>query len=297
MTVRQIILKYRNSIALILIFVLIENLAWIIEPTFFGKLLDALISHFYDHESINYFTPLMVWVLIYFINVVGGSLHRLFSGGTYARMYADVATRVIDESKLRKDKYSKMLVRSELVKEYIIFFKEKLPEMLWQFSASCGAVIALFFYDYRIALVCLVIILPIVYINNYSRKKITLLQKDIHDNQEELYKLIEDRDISKIHQFFNNMISPRTRIARWSSLSFTTVKTLLVVIFIVVLFICVDVDNFSTGKIYSIVAYLWTFIGQTDYLPELMESMGSIRDLNTRFEKDSVIAAEIHSKL
>jgi ABC-type multidrug transport system fused ATPase/permease subunit len=297
MTVRQIILRYKRSIALILIFVLIENLAWIIEPTFFGELLDALISHFYDHESINYFTPLMVWVLIYFINVVGGSLHRLYSGGTYARMYADVATRVIDESKLRKDKYSKMLVRSELVKEYIIFFKDKLPEMLWQFSASCGAVIALFFYDYRIALVCLVIILPIVYINNYSRKKITMLQKDIHDNQEELYKLIEDRDISKIHQFFDNMISPRTRIARWSSMSFTTVKTLLVVIFIVVLFICVDVDNFSTGKIYSIVAYLWTFIGQTDYLPELMESLGSIRDLNTRFENDRLIAAEIHSKL
>jgi ABC-type multidrug transport system fused ATPase/permease subunit len=297
MTVRQIILRYKGSIALILTFVLIENLAWIIEPTFFGKLLDALISHFYDHESINYFTPLLVWVLIYFINVVGGSLHRLYSGGTYARMYADVATRVIDESKLRKDKYSKMLVRSELVKEYITFFKEKLPEMLWQFSASCGAVIALFFYDYRIALVCLFIIPPIVYINNYSRKKITILQKDIHDNQEELYKLIEDRDISKIHQFFDNMISPRTKIARWSSLSFTTVKTLLVVIFIVVLFICVDVDNFSTGKIYAIVAYLWTFIGQTDYLPELMESLGSIRDLNTRFENDRVIAAEIHSKL
>jgi hypothetical protein len=62
---------------------------------------------------------------------------------------------------------------------------------------------------------------------------------------------------------------------------------LLVVIFIVVLFICIDLDDFSTGKIYSIVAYLWTFIGQTDYLPDLMESLGSIKDLNMRFERDS----------
>jgi ABC-type multidrug transport system fused ATPase/permease subunit len=297
MTVRQVILKYKKSIALILMFVFIENLAWIIEPTFFGKLLDALIGHFYDHETLDYFVPLMVWILVYFINVIGGSLHRLFSGGTYAKMYADVATEVIDESKLRKDKYSKMLVRSELVKEYIVFFKERLPEILWQLSASCGAVIALFFYDYRIGLVCLLIIPPVLYINNLSRKKITILQKDIHDNQEELYKLIEDRDISSIHQFFDNMISPRTKIARWSSFSFTTVKTLLVGIFIVVLFICVDVDNFSTGKIYSIVAYLWTFIGQTDYLPELMESLGSIRDLNMRFEQDRVMALEVHPKL
>lgn len=287
MTIKQIISKYRYSVGIILLFVLIENIAWIIEPTFFGKLLDALIGHFYDHEKINYFVPLLVWILVYLINVVGGSLHRLFSGGTFAKIYAEVATKVIDESKLQGDQYSKMLVRSELVKEYIAFFKERLPEMLWQLSASAGAILALFFYDYRIGLVCLAVIIPVAYINNLNRKKVIYLQKDIHDNQEELYKLIENRDTSKIHQFFNNMVSPKTRIARWNSMSFTSVKVLLIIIFIVVLFICVDVDNFSTGKIYSIVAYLWTFIGQTDYLPDLMESLGSIKDLDTRFEQNT----------
>jgi ABC-type multidrug transport system fused ATPase/permease subunit len=289
MDARQIMSKYRKSIGLILLFVLIENLAWIVEPTFFGKLLDTLIEHFYDHEKVNYFIPLMIWILVYFINVLGGSLHRLFSGGTYARMHADVATKVMEESKSRGDQYSKMLVRSELVKEYITFFKDRLPEMLWQFSASAGAIIALFFYDYRIGLVCLTVIGPVAYINNLSRNKVTLLQKDIHDNQEELFKLIENRDTSKIRYLLNNMISPKTSIARWNSFSFTIVKTLLVIIFVVVLFICVDVDNFSTGKIYSIVAYLWTFIGQTDYLPELMESLGSIKDLNMRFDLDNKV--------
>ena len=284
MAVREVIIRYRYSIGLLLVFVLVENVAWIIEPTFFGKLLDALIGHFYDHEKIDYLIPLFVWILVYLVNVIGGTLHRYYSGGTYARMYADVATRVIEESKSRGDQYSKMLVRAELVKEYIVFFKDRMPEMLWQFSASVGAITALFFYDYRIGLVCLVVLLPVGYINNLNRKKVTHYQKDIHDNQEELYKLIEHRDTLKINSFFTNMISPRIRIARWNSFSFTTVKVLLVLIFIVVLFICVDVDKFSTGKIYSVVAYLWTFIGQTDYLPDLMESLGSIKDLNMRFE-------------
>lgn len=284
MAIRQVILKYRYSIALLLTFILIENIAWIIEPTFFGKLLDALIGHFYDHEKIDYFLPLFVWILIYFINVLGGALHRYYNGGIYARMYADVATEVITESKSRGDQLSKMLVRTELVKEYISFLKERVPEMLWQLSASAGAVIALFFYDYRIGLVCLTVIGPVAWINNLNRKKVTHLQKDIHDTQEELYKLIENRDTAKIHHFFFNMIPPKTRIAKWNSFTFTVVKTMLAGIFIMVLFICVDVDNFSTGRIYSIVAYLWTFIGQTDYLPDLMESLGSIKDLNVRFE-------------
>jgi ABC-type multidrug transport system fused ATPase/permease subunit len=286
MTVRQIISRYRYSIGLILLFVLIENIAWIIEPTFFGKLLDALIEHFYDHEKVNFLYPLFLWIIIYLVNVLGGSLHRLFSGGIYSKMYADVATSVIADSKSRGDQHSKMLVRAELVKEYITFFKDKLPEMFWQLSASAGAIIAMFFYDYRIGLVCLAVLFPVAYINNSTRKKVTSLQKDIHDNQEELFKMIENRDTSKVHQFYENMIVPKTKIARWNSLSYSSVKILLVIIFIVVLFICVDLDNFSTGKIYSIVAYLWTFIGQTDNLPELMESLGSIKDLDVRFIKD-----------
>ena len=99
--------------------------------------------------------------------------------------------------------------------------------------------------------------------------------------------MIDNKDHSGLHHFYINMIKPKTRISRWNSLSYSSVKILLAGIFIVVLFICVDLDNFTTGKIYSIVAYLWTFIGQTEYLPDLMESLGSIKDLNLRFEKNA----------
>ncbi len=293
MAVRQTILNYKYSIGMLLLFVLIENVAWIIEPTFFGKLLDALIGHFYDHEKINYFLPLFIWILVYFINVVGGSLHRLFNGSIYSRMYADVATGVIAESKSRGDHESQILVRTELVKEYITFFRDRVPEILWQLSASAGAIIALFFYDYRIGLVCLAVIGPVALINNINRKKVTGLQKAIHDNQEQLYRHIHSMDTPSIRQFFYNMIAPKRLISRWNSFTYTSVKILLVIIFIVVLFICVDVDGFTTGKVYSVVAYLWTFIGQTDYLPDLMESLGSIKDLDMRFEESSKKSVEM----
>jgi ABC-type multidrug transport system fused ATPase/permease subunit len=286
MTFKGIIIKYKYSIALILLFVLIENVSFIIEPTFFGNLLDALIDHFYDHEKVDYFLPLFIWIIVYLINVVGGTLHRVFNGSIYSKMYANVATEIVLDSQSQGDPFSKMLVRAELVKEYITFFKERLPEVMWQLSATAGAIIALFFYDYRIAMVCLIVIIPIALINRLNRKKVTFLQKDIHDNQEELFNLIESRDTTKITQFYQNTISPKTRIARWNAFSYSSVKVVLVIVFIAVLFICVDVDKFTTGRIYSIVAYLWTFIASTDYLPELMESMASVKDLNARFSVD-----------
>jgi hypothetical protein len=288
MAFKEIALKYKYSIALILLFVLIENVSFIIEPTFFGNLLDKLIDHFYDHEKVDYIYPLIIWIIVYLINVIGGGLHRLFNGSIYSKMYADIATEAITDSEARGDQFSKMLVRAELVKEYIVFLKERLPEIMWQLSATLGAIIALFFYDYRIAVICVAVTVPIAYINNLNRKKVTILQKDIHDNKEELFNLIESRDTSRISMFYRNTIAPQTKIARWNAFDYSAVKVLLVIIFIGVLFICVDVDKFTTGKIYSIVAYLWTFIASTEYLPELMESLASVKDLNRRFSQDEI---------
>jgi ABC-type bacteriocin/lantibiotic exporter with double-glycine peptidase domain len=288
MTFKEAAIKYKYSIALVLLFVLIENISFIIEPTFFGKLLDSLIDHFYDHEKADYMFPLIIWVIVYLINVVGGTLHRLFNGIVYSKMYSNIATDVVLKLNCNKDQFSKILVRGELVKEYITFFKERLPEVMWQLSATAGAIIALFFYDYRIALICVAVIVPIGFINNLNRKKVTHLQKDIHDNQEDLFSLIETRDASKISKFYGNTISPKIMISRWNAFGYSSVKILLVIVFVGILFLCVDVDKFTTGRIYSIVAYLWTFIASTDYLPELMESIASVRDLNTRFGTDEI---------
>jgi hypothetical protein len=98
MTFKGIVLKYKYSIALILLFILIENVSFIIEPTFFGKLLDSLIDHFYDHEKEEYIFPLVIWIIVYLINVVGRTLHRFFNGSIYSKMYANIATEVVLES-------------------------------------------------------------------------------------------------------------------------------------------------------------------------------------------------------
>jgi len=288
MTFTQILKQFKFPISGVLVFVLIENVAWIIEPTFFGSLLDALIDHFYNKEAVNYYTPLFIWIFIYLVNVLGGTMSRLFSGRVYSKMYADIATRVIINSKKQGHATSKILARAELAREYIVFFKERLPEVSWQIFATGGGVIALFFYDWRIAAVAFFVIFPVVLINNIYRRNVVTLQKNIHDTREDLYRLVDEKDTSKIHQYYHDMVPPQHKIAKWNSIDYAVIKVLLMIIFIVVLFICVDVDNFSTGKIYAIVSYIWTFIASTEYLPGLMESLTSVKDLSTRLKEVDV---------
>jgi hypothetical protein len=65
-------------------------------------------------------------------------------------------------------------------------------------------------------------------------------------------------------------------------------RVFLLLIFLVVLYIAIDLDDFSTGNIYSIVAYLWTFVTSSEYLPELMESWSSLKDISQRLATESV---------
>jgi ABC-type multidrug transport system fused ATPase/permease subunit len=220
--------------------------------------------------------------------VAGGTLHRLFSGKIYPRIYADTATNVINYSRKKEFPTSTIFARADLAKEYIVFLKERLPEVIWQLSATFGAIIALFFYDWRIAALAVLVIVPIGLINNIYRKNVVTLQQSLHDKREDQYRIIETGNASVIKEYFHNMVQPQAKIANWSSIDFLVIKVLLMFIFIGVLFIAVDVDRFTTGKIYAIVSYIWTFIASTDYIPGLMESITAVRELNSRLREEKI---------
>ena len=183
---------------------------------------------------------------------------------------------------------STIFARADLAKEYIVFLKERIPEVVWQISATFGAIIALFFYDWRIAALAVLVIVPIAVINNIYRKNVVTFQQSLHDKREDQYRIIETGNASTIKEYFYNMVQPQSKIANWSSLDYLILKILLMFIFIGVLFIAVDVDKFSTGKIYAIVSYIWTFIASTDYIPGLMESVTAVRELNSRLKEEKI---------
>ncbi len=203
-------------------------------------------------------------------------------------MYADIATRVIVNSQKQGHAPPRSWHGLNWQGSISYFSRNGLPEVSWQFFATGGGVIALFFYDWRIAAVAFFVIFPVVYINNIYRRNVVTLQKDIHDTREDLYRLVNEKNTIMIHQYYHDMVPPQNKIAKWNSIDYAVIKVLLMIIFIVVLFICVDVDNFSTGKIYAIVSYIWTFIASTDYLPGLMESLTSVKDLSSRLKEEDV---------
>jgi len=139
MKVLDLFRKFRKGIIFAVGLVVIENLAWIVEPTFFGNLIDAII----DKASANYqkiiLIPIILWVSVYLINSVVGSLRRTVDQRIYLKMFSNVAMEVVETGLDRQLDVTKIAGRAELSKEYISFFQYRVPELIEQTIAIFSA--------------------------------------------------------------------------------------------------------------------------------------------------------------
>ncbi len=288
MILSRLFRQYYKSILLALSLVLIENIAWIVEPTVFGNVIDAFIDKAVGQGTAHFYFPLTVWIGVFLLNSGAGALRRAFDQKIYMTMFTDIAMQVAQGAKDRGDSVSKTVARAELSREFINFFQYRFPEIIEQSVAIGGAVIALYFSDWRISVSCLFIVLPLLLITKLYAKRVMKLQTDLHDTKEKAFDVFSTQNMDAIRNYYQRISKNERKIAYWGALNFAFIRLCLLGIFLFVLYISIDLDDFTTGGIYSIVAYLWTFVTSTEYLPELLESSTSIREISRRLDSDDI---------
>lgn len=156
--------KYHRSVLLALSLVVVENVAWILEPTLFGNVIDAFIDKAVGEGPVHFGAPLALWIGVFLLNSGAGAARRAFDQKIYLTMFTGIAVQVAERAKERGENVSRTVARAELSREFINFFQYRFPELLEQSIAIGGAVIALYFFDWRISVTCLLIVIPLFFI-------------------------------------------------------------------------------------------------------------------------------------
>ncbi len=284
----ELIQRFRKVISLAIGLVVIENVAWIVEPTLFGKVIDAVIDKAVVDPETSILWPLTFWILAFVVNSGVGSLRRSVDPKIFLNIFTKLATDVSRKSIVKRLSLSKTTARVELSYQYISFFQYRLPEIIEYGIAIAGAVIAMYLVDWRISLTCLFIVIPLYFISKLYNRKVLALQKEYHDGFEDVVEVFAKKDPDYVQEYYNKLAIPQKKIANWGAINFAFVRGALLIIFLVVLYIAIDLDDFSAGELYAIVAYLWTFVTATEYLPELMESWTSLKDIQARLKTEDI---------
>jgi ABC-type multidrug transport system fused ATPase/permease subunit len=103
---------------------------------------------------------------------------------------------------------------------------------------------------------------------------------------EDVVEVISKKDPKEVERYYTELAKPQVRISNWSALNFSLMRVVLLVIFMSVIYISIELDEWSAGELFSIVAYLWTFVTASEALPELMESWTSLQDISRRLKKE-----------
>jgi ABC-type multidrug transport system fused ATPase/permease subunit len=127
-------------------------------------------------------------------------------------------------------------------------------------------------------------VVPLTLVNRIYNKHVIRYQKELHDRFESLYDVFETKDIEFIRSYFQSTAKAHQKIANWGAVNFSAMRLVLLGVFLMVLHISIDLNEFTTGDIYAIVAYLWTFVGSSEYLPDLLESWTSIKEVSMRMK-------------
>lgn len=286
MTLADIFRSSKPKFALAISLTILEKVSGIIEPTLLGRLIDAFIAAFQTGERTSYAGPLAVWTGIFLLNSGLGSLRRVIDPRIYLRIFARIAVYIAESCRSDGQTTSKAALRTELSREYISFLKGRIPDFIEQIFDMGGVVIALAFYDPRISLLCLTVTVPMIAIGRLYNHKVLRYQKEFHDERESVFAVLQMPKIQDVRDYHESMIRPQIRIADWGALSFGSLRLILLGIFLIVLYIVIAIDRLSTGEIYSVVAYLWTFVTASEYLPDFLESFTSLKDIQNRIRRE-----------
>ena len=226
--------------------------------------------------------PLIPWVLLFLINSGLGGFRRLYDTRTYTRMFADLSSDVVARQLAQGEDLSKVAARSSMAWNNIEFFQYNVPEFLEQLIAVGGAVIALALFDWRLTAVGGFIIVLVLFGSKYYMQLLEAIQVRLHDRYEDEYNIFGTREPAKIQAYYNEIADLEIRYSQRSTMSYGVVRFFLLIMFLTTLYISIDLDRFTIGALYSIVAYVWSFVTATEYIPYLSEKWVELKDASRR---------------
>ena len=240
------------------------------------------LSFYVTREVGPFLPPLIPWVILFLVNSSLGALRRLYDTRIYTRMFANLSSDVVSRQLAQGEDLSKVAARSSMAWHNIEFFQYNVPEFLEQLIAVIGAVIALGLFDWRLTVVGTILIFFVAIGSKYYMKALQKIQSALHDRYEDEYNVFSTREPAKIRGYYSDIADLEIKFSVRSTFSYSVVRVCLIFMFLTTLYISIDLDRFTIGALYSIVAYVWSFVTATEYIPYLSEKWVELKDASRR---------------
>jgi len=207
---------------------------------------------------------------------------QLYDTRVFSRMYAKrVSTLVIDQRNANVPT-TRIAARAGLSRQFISFMEQQVPRLVSAVFSCVGGVAMLIFYDAWLVLACLLLAIPVAFLNLLFARSLKRVSGDLHDRWEEEVDQIRDGSDESIRRHYAHLSNCWIRMsdleARTTGISEIFIVTLLAWSLIQV---C-GLPEILPGDIFAVFRYLMMFVVGIDTVPRLVEQIARLRDISHR---------------
>jgi hypothetical protein len=200
----------------------------------------------------------------------------------YTSVYNDVVFQTIEHHQEQNIDNSKINARIELLKGVVYFFENDAPFILTIFINMAGSAILLSFYNPKLMIICMVLLIPAIILNYFFGKKMLKTTSKINNEYEKQVDIIETRDIANIKKFFSHIGFLNIHKSNLEAYNVGFMQIFVFIMTMISIYIICKTPDFSNGSFVSTYGYVLRFAYSFDYVPHMTERVIQMKDIQKR---------------
>lgn len=276
--IESIFREYRYKLLLTYSLYALEMLGLLLRPWLLGEAVNGLLQQSYN-GLLNLALVHAAWLLI-------GTWRHRYDSRTYSEIYTALVVKMVKRNPNRK--LSRLSAHSTLSRDVVDFLEFDLNYIIEAAYNILGALILLFFYDTRVVLLCMAMLLPVTIISYFYGKRLRRFTALRNEELEQQVDALSSRNILRIQTHYNQLRKWQVKISDQEAWNFGVMEFIVLILIIAALLISVHQGGafLQPGDYIGIYTYILKFVTGLDTIPYVLQRMTHLKDILQRVQQE-----------
>ena len=273
-------LKHRGQLVFTYILFSLEMLGGLLRPFFLGMAINDLMKGSYE--------GLIFLSAAHFLTLSVGTLRHMYDTRTYSAIYVSLVTKFLSRRIYQKD-VSKLSAHSTLAREFVDFLEFDLVYVIEAAYNILGSLVLMFFYDAKVVMLCLAVLVPVVLTSKLYGKKMKQLNRSKNDELENQVDVISHGNTRELKKHYNSLRFWQIKISDQEAFNYGFMELLVMVVLGASLLLTYKTSGTAilAGNVVGIFFYVTNFAKGLETIPYMVQRLTSLSDITRRIELQS----------
>lgn len=275
MNIKASLNEYKAKFVCTLFLIFLEAGITLLFPLFIGYAVDSAIVG-------SYWGAWQLGVLGLVALIIGVG-RRIFDSRLYAKIYQSIACKII--SKIEGDQASLKTARLGMIREFVEFLENTLPELISNIIGLLGIILIIATLNLKIFYGSLFVTILIFLVYWITSNRTMRLNKSSNDEQEKQVAIIAQNDTHELDQHLKKMMKWNIKLSDLEAGNFSISWVLLIIFLVGAILISIGDGIVKYGALFSLIIYVFQYIESVINLPFFYQNYLRLKEIKERLEQ------------